>query len=168
MGRLSCAELNALQFYFGTGRKVVTKGDAGMPYFSDIQPFYDSLGELFERLAQDPSIKEKALASKLVVHFVYSDPQGEVWVDCSGDEMLLLPGAQEGRNADATLTMSTDTAHKFWLGKLNLIKALTSGEIESEGSVPKMLKLLPVIKPAFKIYPEILKEKGLESIIDVS
>jgi hypothetical protein len=147
-------------FYFGTGRKVATKGDAGMPYFSDIQPFYDSLGELFVRLAEDPGIKEKALASKLVVHFVYSDPEGEVWVDCSGDEMLLLPGAQEGLTADAT--------HKFWLGKLNLIKALTSGEIESEGSVPKMLKLLPVIKPAFKIYPEILTEKGLESIIDVS
>ena len=138
-----------------------------MPYFSDIQPFYDSLGELFERLSEDPAIKEKALASKLVVHFVYSDPEGEVWVDCSGDEMLLLPGKQEGRTADATLTMATDTAHKFWLGKLNLIKALTSGEIKSEGSVPKMLKLLPVIKPAFKIYPAILTEKGFESIIDV-
>jgi hypothetical protein len=30
-----------------------------------------------------------------------------------------------------------------------------------------MLKLLPVIKPAFKIYPQILTEKGLASIIEV-
>ena len=52
-----------------------------MPYFSDIQPFYDSLGELFVRLAADPNIKEKALASKLLVHFIYSDPEGEVWVE---------------------------------------------------------------------------------------
>ncbi|PKQ28730.1 MAG: hypothetical protein CVT63_01350 [Candidatus Anoxymicrobium japonicum] len=139
-----------------------------MPYFSDIQPFYDSIKELFLRLADDPVTREKALASNLVVHFIYSDPDGEVWVDCSGDEMLLLPGSQNFSNADATLRMSLDVAHKFWLGKLNLIKALTIGDIESEGSVPKLLKLLPVIKPAFKIYPEILTEKGLESIIDVS
>ena len=138
-----------------------------MPYFSDIQPFYDALGELFEKLSSDPAIKEKALASKLLVHFIYSDPAGEVWIDCRGDDMLLLAGPQDFAECDATLTMATDTAHKFWLGKLNLIKALTSGEIESEGSVPKLLKMLPVIKPAFKIYPEILKEKGLESIIDV-
>jgi len=139
-----------------------------MPYFSDIQPFYDALGELFEKLSSDPAIKEKALASKLLVHFIYSDPAGEVWIDCRGDDMLLLTGPKDFAECDATLTMSTDTAHKFWLGKLNLIKALTSGEIESEGSVPKLLKMLPVIKPAFKIYPEILKDKGLESIIDVS
>ena len=31
----------------------------------------------------------------------------------------------------------------------------------------KMLKMLPVIKPAFKIYPELLKERGLESILNV-
>lgn len=137
-----------------------------MAYFSDIQPVYDCLSELFDKLSEDPAIKEKALASKLIVNFIYSDPAGEVWIDCTGDEMVLTQGKQD-LTADATLTMATDTAHKFWLGKLNLIKALTSGEIESAGSVPRMLKLLPVIKPAFKIYPEILKSKGLESIIDV-
>lgn len=137
-----------------------------MAYFDDIQVFYDCVSELFNRLKDDPTIKQKALDSKLIVNFVYSDPDGEVWIDCTGDDLLLSPGKQD-LEADATLTMSTDTAHKFWLGKLNLIKALTSGEISSEGSVPRMLKLLPVIKPAFNIYPEILKEKGLESIIDV-
>lgn len=137
-----------------------------MPYFSDIQPFYDCIGELFDRLSEDPAIKEKALASKLIVCFVYNDPEGEVWIDCTGDAIALLTGKQD-LAADATLKMSTDTAHRFWLGKLNLIKALTSGDIESEGSVPRMLKLLPVIKPAFKIYPEILTEKGLGSIVEI-
>lgn len=137
-----------------------------MPYFTEIQPFYDALIELFNRLMKDPAVKQKAMDSKLVVNFRYSDPDGEVWIDCTGEEVKVLPGKQD-LTADATLDMSTDTAHKFWLGKLNLIKALTSGEIESEGSVPKLLKLLPVIKPAFKIYPEILTEMGLGSIAEV-
>lgn len=136
-----------------------------MPYFSDIQTFYDCITELFDRLSGDPDIKARALASKLIVTFVYHDPEGELSIDCTGDEMQLLPGKHD-LTADATLKMSIDTAHKFWLGKLNLIKALTSGEIESEGSVPRMLKLLPVIKPAFKIYPEILREKGLGDLVD--
>jgi len=137
-----------------------------MPYFTDIQPFYDAIQELFVKLTEDPVIKQKALDSKLIVHFIYREPDGEVWIDCSGDEVKVLPGSQD-LTADATLKMETDTAHKFWLGKLNLIKSLTSGEIESEGSVPRMLKLLPVIKPAFKIYPEVLTEMGLGSIVEV-
>jgi len=138
-----------------------------MPYFTEIQPFYDCINELFDRLKEDPAMKKKALDSKLIVRFVYHDPEGEVLIDCTGDDIVLTTGTQD-MEADATLTMNTDVAHKFWLGKLNLIKALTSGDIESAGSVPRMLKLLPIIKPAFKIYPEILKEKGLESIIDVN
>lgn len=137
-----------------------------MPYFSEIQPFYDALVELFKRLMEDPAIKQKAVDSNLLVHFVYTDPAGEVWVDCRSDEVKVIPGPMDG-TADATLNMETDVAHRFWLGKLNLIKSLTSEEIKSEGSVPKLLKLLPVIKPAFKIYPEILTEMGLGSIADV-
>ncbi|MDD5749149.1 MAG: SCP2 sterol-binding domain-containing protein [Actinomycetota bacterium] len=137
-----------------------------MALFENIETFYECIQELFKRLTEDPKIKKKALNSKLIVNFVYRNPDGEVWIDCTGDEVVVLPGKQD-MTADATLKMETDVANKFWLGKLNLIKSLTSGEIESKGSVPKMLKLLPVIKPAFKIYPQILKEKGLERMIQV-
>jgi hypothetical protein len=63
--------------------------------------------------------------------------------------------------------MDADVAHRFWLGQLNLIKALSSKDIKSSGSIPKLLKLLPVIKPAFVIYPEILTEMGLGSIAQI-
>jgi putative sterol carrier protein len=137
-----------------------------MTYFEDVETFYGCIQELFDRLKDDPEIKKKALDSKLIVSFVYSNPDGEVWIDCTGDDIVLTPGEMD-LTADATLSMETDIAHKFWLGKLNLIKALTSGDIKSEGSVPKLLKLLPVIKPAFSLYPEILKEKGLEELVEV-
>ena len=137
-----------------------------MPYFSDIQPFYDCLIELFDKLMEDPVVEGKALDSKLTVRFDFRDPDGEMWIDCTGDKVKLVPGSQE-MTADAALAMDADTAHKFWLGKLNLIKSLSSKEIESEGSIPKLLKLLPVIKPAFKIYPEVLNENGLGDLVNV-
>jgi len=137
-----------------------------MPYFSDINVLYEIAEELFARLSEDKKIKQKALDSKLIVCFKYRKPDGELWIDCTGDEIKVIRGSQDF-TADATLSMDTDVAHIFWLGKLNLIKALSSGEIESEGSVARLLKMLPIIKPAFLIYPEILKDKGLGSLVDV-
>jgi hypothetical protein len=48
-----------------------------MAYLSDIETFYDCMSGLFDRLAQDPDIMEKAIESKLIVNFVYRDPEGE-------------------------------------------------------------------------------------------
>ena len=60
--------------------------------------------------------------------------------------------------------MKAETAHQFWLGKVNLVAALTRGTIVAKGPVPAIMKLLPVITPAYKIYPQVLKEKGLEQL----
>ena len=33
------------------------------------------------------------------------------------------------------------------------------------GPIPKILKLLPIISPTYKLYPEILKKLGKENLI---
>jgi hypothetical protein len=62
------------------------------------------------------------------------------------------------------MSMTADTAHQFWLGKVNLVAALTRGTMVAKGPVPAIMKLLPVITPAFKLYPGILKDKGFEGM----
>ncbi|NPV58739.1 MAG: hypothetical protein HPY75_03625 [Actinobacteria bacterium] len=137
-----------------------------MPYFDDINVFYDLLVGVFDELMQDAAIRQKALDSKLLVRFLYRNPEGEYWIDCRGDEVKVYPGGFPGDGEpDATLAMELDTAHAFWCGQLNLLGALSSGEIDAEGSVPKLLKMLPVIKPAYDIYVGLLKKKGLENLI---
>ncbi|MBC7254259.1 MAG: SCP2 sterol-binding domain-containing protein [Actinobacteria bacterium] len=137
-----------------------------MPYFQDIQVFYGLLTGVFDALMKDPQIRRKALDSKLLVRFVYRNPEGEFWVDCRGDEVKVYPGGPgEEMTPDAVMTMELDTAHRFWCGQLNLLGALSSGEIEAEGSMPRLLKMLPVIKPAYDVYKNMLREKGLENLI---
>jgi hypothetical protein len=137
-----------------------------MAYFDDIQVFYDLLVGVFDDLMQDPAIRQKALDSNLLVKFVYREPEGEYWIDCRGDEVEVYPGGPpEEMVPDASLSMELDTAHAFWCGQLNLLGALSSGEIEADGSVPKLLKMLPVIKPAYAIYVDLLKKKGLDDLI---
>jgi putative sterol carrier protein len=138
-----------------------------MAYFDDIDVFYDLLVGVFDELMQDPAIRQRALDSNLLVKFVYSNPEGEYWVDCTGDEEVKVypGGTPQEMTPDATMTMELDTAHAFWCGQLNLLGALSSGEIEAEGSMPRLLKMLPVIKPAYAVYTELLRKKGLEDLI---
>jgi hypothetical protein len=54
--------------------------------------------------------------------------------------------------------MKADVAHKFWFGKVNLVAALARRQMIAKGPVPKILKLLPAIKPSYAIYPKYLEE----------
>lgn len=150
----------------GGGRGRANGKEDAMPYFDDIRVFYDLLVGVFDALMEDPQIRQKALDSKLLVRFVYRNPEGEAWVDCRGDEVKVYPGGfPEEATPDASMSMELDTAHRFWCGELNLLGALSSGEIEAEGSMPRLLKMLPVIKPAYETYKNLLREKGLEHLI---
>jgi hypothetical protein len=39
--------------------------------------------------------------------------------------------------------------------------ALAKGLIKAKGPMPKVIKLLPLLKPAYAAYPEIAKKHGL-------
>jgi len=64
--------------------------------------------------------------------------------------------------ADVTMRMKADVAHAFWLGEVTLPRALSRGEITVEGPVTKVLGLLPLLKPAYRLYPKLAQSKGVE------
>ncbi len=67
---------------------------------------------------------------------------------------------------DVGMSMKADVAHAFWHGKVNLMAALSKKEIVAKGPIPKILKLLPAIKPLYSEYPKLLAEKGYENLIE--
>ena len=130
-----------------------------MALFVSSEKFEQVLGGFFELAAQVPEIAEKLLASKLVVRFVYTEPDVVIVVDCTGDEVDVRVGDTE---SEATVEMAStaDLAHQFWFGKLNLTRALTRRQVIVKGPVPRILKLLPAIRPAYKMFPKVLNEMG--------
>jgi putative sterol carrier protein len=66
---------------------------------------------------------------------------------------------------DVTSINDDEIFNKFWQGKLNLIMAMTKGQVKSTGAVTKMLKVLPKIGPVYKMYAESLKEAGREDLV---
>lgn len=130
-----------------------------MGIFQSSDQLKDVLGGFFENLAAHPEVGPKLLASKLILKFSYREPDLSITIDLTG-ETLLLTFNDDEKKPIVEMSMKADTAHKFWLGQLNLVIALARREMVAKGPIPKILKLLPIIKPAYKIYPEYVRQKG--------
>ncbi|MCK5197557.1 MAG: SCP2 sterol-binding domain-containing protein [Spirochaetales bacterium] len=135
-----------------------------MGYFKTSEKFEEVLSGFFKLIANTPSVADKLLASKLVIRFKYSDPKVVLLIDCSG-EKIDVKSADEESKVDVEMTMSADIAHKFWFGKVNLMTALTRKQMVAKGPIPKILQLLPAIKPTYKMYPEYLRGNGYAEYI---
>jgi 2-oxoisovalerate dehydrogenase E1 component len=135
-----------------------------MPVFRDTTHLYEVLGALFERLASEPAIVERLLEGNLVVRFRFTEPDGVVTIDLRHPPLTYTFG-ESGLAADVEMIQSGDNAHLFWLGKLNIARAIATRQVVSRGSVPKALALLPAIKPAYDYYPEVLRSLGYASML---
>jgi putative sterol carrier protein len=130
-----------------------------MGLFKSSEKFEEMLGGFFRQLSDTPAIADKLLASDLIIRFTYSDPDVVLVIDCSGDKVEIRPGDTDTK-AEVEMSMSADIAHKFWFGKVNLMAALTRKQMVAKGPIPKILKLLPAIKPSYAMYPKYLDENG--------
>lgn len=131
-----------------------------MPVFSSTEELQEVMFTLWTEMKGNPEIADKLISSRLIVQFQYKDPDGLLTVDClDGKEMKIIVGKTELKPV-IEMSMKADVAHEFWLGKVNVPMALMMGKIVSKGPTPKALALLPVIKPAYSIYPKVWELKG--------
>lgn len=132
--------------------------------FRDSNMLYDVLIGFYEELKEDPDIGPALADTKMIVQFIYKNPSAIITIDSTGEEIIIHKGEYEGK-PEVSMTMNADFAHKFWHGRANLVTALTLRQVSAKGNVPKTIKLLPILKPAYEKYPRFLKAKGLEHLI---
>jgi hypothetical protein len=131
-----------------------------MAYFANTEELNKIMELLWNRIKADPDMSKKLIDAKLIVQFKYRDPDGLLTIDTSdGQSMKIIIGKTDIKPI-IEMSMKADIAHEFWMGKTNVPLAIMSGKIVSKGPTPKALALLPVIKPAYAIYPQVLQEAG--------
>jgi putative sterol carrier protein len=69
---------------------------------------------------------------------------------------------------DVTMTMEADTAHRFWLGRVNVTVAMARGQIKAKGGIARLMRMVPVMKPAFGHYEAMLRERGRDDLIEAA
>ena len=132
--------------------------------FKNAEMLYDILIEFYEQLKDDLDIGPALAKTGLCIQFRYKKPSAVITINAAGSDIKILKGEYKGE-LDVTMTMDADFAHKFWHGKANLVSALTRRQVVAKGNVPKTIKLLPILKPAYDLYPKYLREKGLGELI---
>ena len=139
-----------------------------MAYFKDDQEVYATIGKLFENLADDDELGPKFRKANTIVQYQYRNPESQITVKMlDGEDGQVDLGPTE-LEPEVVMTMEADTAHKFWLGKVNVTVALARGQMKAKGPVAKILKLVPLVKPVFPRYKQMLTEAGRNDLMEAA
>jgi len=136
-------------------------------YFKDEQEVYDYVGKLFEDLMVDDELRPRFQKADTIVQYQYRNPESQITVKMKEGEDGQVDLGPTDLDPEVVMTMDADTAHKFWLGKVNVTVALARGQMKSKGPVAKILKLVPLTKPVFPRYQAQLEEAGRDDLLDV-
>ncbi len=138
-----------------------------MPYFKDDAEVYSFIGTLFEQLAADEELSPKFRKANTVVQYQYRNPESQITVDLREGGDGQVDCGETALEPEVVMSMEADTAHQFWLGKVNVTVALARGQMKAKGPVAKILKLVPLVKPVFPRYRKLLEDAGRGDLASV-
>ena len=139
-----------------------------MAYFADEQEVYRYLGQLFLDLMEDEELMPKFRRANTIVEYAFRDPDSKITVRIREDAEPQVDLGPSDLAPEVVMTMDADTAHRFWLGKVNVTVALARGQMKAKGPVAKILKLVPLTKPVFPRYKAQLEAAGRQDLIEVA
>lgn len=139
-----------------------------MAYFKDADEVYQFIGKLFEDLAEDDELAPKFRKANTIVQYQYRNPDSTITVRLQEGEEGQVDMGETNMEPEVVMSMEADTAHKFWLGKVNVTVALARGQMKAKGPVAKILKLVPLVKPVFPRYRKMLEDAGRQDLMEAA
>jgi hypothetical protein len=128
-----------------------------MGVFKDTNHMYEFLEDLWKYIVFESGLGDKMREYGVSYKYIITDPDGFLFVDPDN----VITGKEADRDAVIRMELSGDTIHQFWLKKLSLPVALATRKIKAKGPIPKVLKMLPALKPVYEKFPEYCEKHGL-------
>ncbi|GMQ79097.1 MAG: hypothetical protein BMS9Abin02_1652 [Anaerolineae bacterium] len=133
-----------------------------MPVYSSAEQLYATFDLLFKEVqTRDSKAAEKVQKAKVLIRFYLQDPEASIIINgrrnpatITFDDMRIRP--------EVDVKMSADTFHHIILGDERLSKSLANGSMKIRGPARKALALADLFKQCQDLYPEILREQGIE------
>jgi putative sterol carrier protein len=135
-------------------------------HFKDENDVYRYIGRLMQDLAADPELASKFRRADTAVQFRLHDPDAQITVEMRRDREMQVDLGPSELDPEVVMSMAADTAHRFWLGKVNVTAALARGHIAAKGPVAKILRLIPLVRPAFGRYEQMLRSAGRADMLE--
>jgi len=139
-----------------------------MPGFESADQLKDVFEEFWNRAIKEEEVMGKLAKAEVIVRFDIEQPEAQITIDFKNPGpdgkvgQLIFGDAVE---PEIKVWSKSETTNKFWHGKLNTAIALARGQVKIQGPVSKAIGLVSKIKPLYAIWPEVLKDKGLDHML---
>jgi hypothetical protein len=134
-----------------------------MAAFRSAEEFREVMDKTFTIMSTDPDMGPKLRDAQVPQRFEFTDLDSVVNIthDESGGEQNLRWKWSDAVDWDpkVEMTMSSEVANKYFQGKENIAIALARRRIKSSGDVKAALKLIPITKPVFARYREMIERE---------
>ncbi len=138
-----------------------------MPLFVSPEDLENILGGFFEELR---AVKEAYLIHQIggTMEFVFQRPTARIrWIPEPPEAEWPFRVAYGISDAPVLLTFEQDgdTAHRFWLGQLNLQQALARQQVIARGPLSRAMKLIPHLDTIYPRYETYLDKIGRRDLL---
>jgi hypothetical protein len=132
-----------------------------MAEFRSPEEFREVMDKVFTLMSTDPDMGPKLREARVPQRFEFPDQSAVVNItyDDSGGEQNLRWEWSDEVNWEPKVRMEMDSAvaNKYFQGKENVPLALARRRIKSSGDIKSALKLIPITKPVYARYREMVE-----------
>jgi hypothetical protein len=133
------------------------------PQFTSPREFREVMDRVFEMMSTDPDMGPKLRDADVPQRFEFEDVDMVVNIRAAGD-------GEDGNlhwewtddvdwEPKVKMAMSSETANKYFQGKENIAIAIARRRIKTGGDVKAALSLIPITKPVYERYRQMLGEE---------
>jgi hypothetical protein len=131
--------------------------------FKSAAEFREVIDKTFTLMSTDPEMGPKLREAETPQRFEFPDLDLVVNITFApevrdGQHLRWEWSDDCGWEPDVGMTMDSDVANRYFQGKENIAIALARRRIKSSGNVKKALALIPITKPVFKRYRQMIEK----------
>jgi len=132
--------------------------------FKTADEAYELFKKTLEKIEKDEALYKSLAAANITVGVKVPNIDGSITIICK-DGKLQFEFGPSSQAVDGTITLNDDNLVRFWQGKLDPMVGMAKGELKADGNFAALTKLIPLIKPIYPLFTEVLKESGREDLV---
>jgi hypothetical protein len=141
--------------------------------FKNKKEFVNVMNKLFTLMSTDPKVGPKLAVARVPQRWVFSDLDlalNATYADQAAAKkghFLKWVWGDDQRDWEPVveMKMKAKVANRYFQGKENIPIAVATGRIKTKGNLPKALKLIPMVKPIYPKYRQMLEDEGYEHLL---
>ena len=128
------------------------------------EEFREVIDHVFEMMSTDPDMGPKLRDADTPQRFEFPDLDLVVNITAAddnsdGNNLVWEWSDDVDWEPDVKMEMNSDVANKYFQGKENVAMAIARRRIKTSGNVKKALALIPITKPVYEQYREMIERE---------